>query len=98
MSRTPTPPPTIVDAATATTATAAATANASAITTSPGSMPVAAIGLKLIGTMIPNVVAGNRGGSGAAQKATNANTKKGLRHFSQLNPLIAAQKAANANN
>jgi hypothetical protein len=80
-----TPPPTNVDvAATA----AAATANASAITTSPGSMPVAVIGLKLIGVMIPNVAAGNLGGSGTTQKATNANTQKGLRHFSQLNPSL----------
>jgi hypothetical protein len=93
MLQTPSSPPTNVDAA-----AAAAAANASAITMSPGSTPVTAIGLKLIGMTIPNVVAGNRGGSGAAQKATNANTKKGLRRFSQLNPLIAAQKAANANN
>jgi hypothetical protein len=91
--QTPSPPPTNVNAAAAATA-----ANTSAITTSPGSMPVAAIGLKLIGMMIPNVIAGNRGGSGATQKAANANTKKGLRPFSQLNPLITAQKAANANN
>jgi hypothetical protein len=66
--------------------------------TSPGSTPVAAIGLKLIGAMIPNVLAGNHGGSSVAQKAANANTKKGLRHFSQLNPFVAAQKVANANN
>jgi hypothetical protein len=45
-----------------------------------------------------NVVAGNRGGSGATQKAVNANTKKGLGCFSQLNPLVKAQKAANTNN
>ncbi len=95
MLQTLSPPPTNVDA---TAATTSATANASAIMTSPGSTPVAAIGLKLIGAMIPNVVAGNCKGSGAAQKAANANTKKGLGHFSQLNPLITAQKAANANN
>ncbi len=95
MSQIPTPPPMNVDAIA--TAAAAAT-NASAITTSPGSMPVVVISLKLIGTTIPNVVAGNRGGSGTAQKAANANTKKGLGRFSQLNPLIAAQKAVNANN
>ncbi len=61
-------------------------------------MPVAVIGLKLIGATIPNVVAGNHGGSGAAQKAANANTKKGFGHFSQLSPLVTAQKAVNANN
>jgi hypothetical protein len=61
-------------------------------------MPVAVIGLKLIGTTIPNIVAGNQGGSGAAQKAANANTEKGLGRFSQLNPLVVAQKAKNANN
>jgi hypothetical protein len=61
-------------------------------------MPIAVIGLKLIGTTIPNVIAGNHGGSGAAQKAANANTPKGLRRFSPLNPLIAAQKAKNTNN
>ena len=94
MSQIPTPPPTNVDAA----AAAAAATNGSAITTSPGSTPVAVISLKLIGTTIPNVVAGNRGGSGTAQKAANANTKKGLGCFSQLNPLVAAQKAANSNN
>jgi hypothetical protein len=42
--------------------------------------------LKLIGTTIPNVVAGNRGGSGAAQKAANANTKKGLGRFQPAQP------------
>jgi hypothetical protein len=68
----PTPPPTNV----ATAATAAE--NASAITTSPGGTPVTVIGLKSIGAMIPNVVTGNRGGSGVAQKAANANTQKGL--------------------
>jgi hypothetical protein len=82
MSRTPSPPPTNVDAA----AAAAAAANASAITTSPGSTPVAAIGLKLIGAMIPNVVAGNHGGSSAAQKAVNANTKKRARAFQPAQP------------
>jgi hypothetical protein len=61
-------------------------------------MPVAVIGLRLIGAMIPNVVTSNRGGSSAAKKVTNANTQKGLGCFSQLNPLIAAQKAKNANN
>ena len=35
---------------------------------------------------------------GAAQKAANANTQKGLGRFSQFNPLIATQKAENANN
>jgi hypothetical protein len=69
----------------------------SAITTSPGTTPVAFIGLKLIGATIPNALAGNCGGSGAAQKAVNANTKKGLGRFSQLNPIVAAQKAATAN-
>jgi hypothetical protein len=86
MSRTLSPPPTNVDAAAA--AAAAAAANASAITMSPGSMPVTAIGLKLIGAMITNVVASNRGGSSAAQKAVNANTKKGLGRFIQLNSLV----------
>jgi hypothetical protein len=94
MSRIPTPPPTNVAAA----ATAAATANTSAIMMSPGGMPVAVIGLKLIGKMIPNIVTSNRGGSGTAQKAVNANTQKELRCFSQLNPPIMAQKAKNANN
>ena len=78
------PPPTNVDAITA----AATTTNASAITTSPSSMPVAAIGLKLIGATILNVVTGNRGGSGAAQKAANGNTQKGLGLFSQLPQLV----------
>jgi hypothetical protein len=92
------PPSTNIDAAAAA-ATAAATAvNMSTIKTSPGSTPVAVIGLKLIGVTISNVVASNCRGSGTAQKATNANTKKGLGRFSQLNPLIVAQKAANANN
>jgi hypothetical protein len=90
----PTPPPTNVNAAATATI---ANANASAITTSPGGMPVAVIILKLIGVMIPNAVTGDHWGSGAAQKATNANTKKGLRRFSQLNPLVVAQKATNAN-
>jgi hypothetical protein len=54
-------------------AAAAAATNASAITTSPGSMPVAVINLKLISMTIPNVVAGNCGGSGDAQKAAKAN-------------------------
>jgi hypothetical protein len=94
MLQTPSPSPTNVDA----TAAAADAMNASAITMSPGSMPVPAIGLKSIGVMIPNVFAGNRRGSGTAQKAANANTKKGLGRFSQLNPLVVAQKAANANN
>jgi hypothetical protein len=94
MSQTPTPPPTNINAAA--TATVAA-ANASAIMTSAGSMPVAVIGLKLIGMTIPNVLVGNRRGSGAAQKAANANTKLGLGHFSQLNPLVAAQKATSTN-
>ena len=83
MSRILSPPPTNVDAAAATTA-----ANASTITASPGSMPVAVIGLKSIGATIPNVVAGNRGGSGAAQKAANAIKQKGLRRFSQLKPIV----------
>jgi hypothetical protein len=64
--------------------------------TSPGVRPVA--GLKSISARIPNVVPGNRGGSGVAQKAAKANTQKGLRRFSQLNPLIVVQKAKNANN
>jgi hypothetical protein len=51
MLRIPTPPPTNVNAA------AAVAATASAITTSSGGMPIAVIGLKLIGAMIPNVVA-----------------------------------------
>jgi hypothetical protein len=56
---------------------------------SPDGTPVAAIGLKLIGTMIPNVIAGNCGGSGTTQTtAANANTQKGLGHFSQLTPLV----------
>ncbi len=59
---------------------------------------VTVIGLKSIGATIPNLIAGNRGGSGTAQKAANANTKKGFGCFSQLNPLIAAQNAMNANN
>jgi hypothetical protein len=94
MSRTLSPLPTNIDAATA----VAAAVDESAIMTSPGSMPVAVIGLKSIGETIPNVIAGNCGGSGAAQKAANKNTKKGLGRFSQLIPLFAAQKAANANN
>jgi hypothetical protein len=73
----PTPPPTNVNAA----ATAAATTNLSAITMSLSSMPVAVISLKLIGATIPNVVTGNCGGSSTAQKATNANTEKGLGRF-----------------
>jgi hypothetical protein len=84
MSQIPTPPPTNVDAA----AAAAAATNGSAITTSPGSTPVAVISLKSIDMIFPNVVAGNRGGSGAAQKATNANNQKGFGRFSQLNPVI----------
>jgi hypothetical protein len=84
MSRIPTPPPTNVDATTAT----ATTVNVSASTTSPGSTPAAVIGLKSIGATIPNVVAGNRGGSSAAQKAVNANNQKGLGRFSQLNPVV----------
>jgi hypothetical protein len=87
----PTPPSTNVAA------TAAAAANTSTITMSPGITPVAVIGLKMIGTRIPNADPGNCGGSGVAQKAANANTQKGLEHFSQLNPLIVAQKAKNAN-
>jgi hypothetical protein len=94
MSRILTPPPTNVDAA----AAAAVAVNVSAITTSPSSMPVAVIGLKSIGATIPNVLAGNCRGSGAAQKVANANNQRGLGHFSQLNPLVAAQKAVNANN
>jgi hypothetical protein len=95
MSRIPTPLPTNIDAAAA---AATAAANASAITTSPGGTPVAVIGLKSIGAMILNIIAGNRGGSDAAQKVANANTKQGLGHISQLNPLVVAQKAVNANN
>ncbi len=57
-------------------------------------MPVAVIGLKSIGATILNVDASNGGGSGAAQKVANANTPKGLLRFSQLNHLVAAQKAA----
>ena len=91
----PIPPPMNVNAAAA---AAAAFANASAITTSPGGMPAAVIGLKLIDATILNVIAGNCKGSGAAQKAANANTQKGLGRFSQFNPLIATQKAENANN
>jgi hypothetical protein len=93
MLQTPTPPPPNLDAA----AAAAATPNASAIRTSPGGTPVAAIGLESISATIPNVFADNHNGSMAAQKAMNANTQKGLGHFNQLNPLVAAQKAANAN-
>jgi hypothetical protein len=89
------PPPTNVNAATA---AAVAAANASAITKSPGSTPVAVIGLKSIGVTIRNVLAGNRRGSGVAQKVANANTELGLGHFSQLNPLITAQKATSTNN
>jgi hypothetical protein len=93
-----TPPPTNVDATAAPATTAAAAANASTIMTSPGSTPVAVIGLKLISATILNILAGNRGGSGMAQKAANANIKKGLGHSGQLNPLVTAQKAANSNN
>jgi hypothetical protein len=76
MLQTPTPPPLHVDAAT----TAAAAANKSAIMTSSGGTPVAAIGLKSIGATILNVLAGNRGGSGATQTtAANAITPKELR-------------------
>jgi hypothetical protein len=71
-------------------AAATTTTNASAIMTSPGSMPVAVVGLKSIGATILNIVAGNHRGSGVAPKATNINTKQGLRHVSQLNPLVAA--------
>jgi hypothetical protein len=91
----PTPPPTNVNAAAA---TAVAAANASAIMMSPGSTPVTVISLKLISATILNVVAGNRGGSAVAQKATDIDNQKGLGRFSQLNPLVAAQKATNANN
>jgi hypothetical protein len=80
----PTPPPT--NAA----ATIAATGNVSAIATVPGITPAAVIGFKSIRATIPNVVASNRGGSGAAQKAANANTQKRLGHFSQL--CVATQK------
>jgi hypothetical protein len=90
-----TPPPANVDA---TAAATTATANASAIMTSPGGTPVAVIGLKLIGATIPNIVTGNCRGSGAVQKAVNANTQKGHGRFSHLNPLIGAQKAENTNN
>jgi hypothetical protein len=86
----PIPPPSNVNAA--------AAANASAITMPPSGMPVAVIGLKLIGATILNVLAGNRGGIGAEQMAVNANTQKRLECLSQLNPFIAAQKAKNANN
>ncbi len=89
-----TPPPTNLVAA----AAATATANVSTITMSPGSTPIAVVGLKSIGAMNPNVIAGNYEGSGAAQKAANANNQKGLGHFSQLNPLVVVQKAKNANN
>jgi hypothetical protein len=91
----PIPPPMNINAAAA---AAAAFANASAIMTSPGGTPVAVIGLKLINATILNVIAGNCGGSGAAQKVANANTQKGLGCFSQFNPLIATQKAKNADN
>jgi hypothetical protein len=91
----PIPPPMNTNAAAA---AAAAFANASAITTSPGGTPAAVIGLKMIDATILNVIAGNCKGSSAAQKAANANTQKGLRRFSQFNPLIATQKAENANN
>ena len=75
-------------AAAAAAATAAATAAAaSAITTSPGSTPVAVIGLQSIGATVPNIVASNRGGSGTAQKAANANTKKGLGVSASSTPL-----------
>ena len=79
-------------------AAAAAFANTSAITPSPGGKPAAVIGLKLINATILNVIAGNCGGSGAAQKVANANTQKGLGCFSQFDPLIATQKAKNADN
>jgi hypothetical protein len=91
----PIPPPMNINAATA---AAAAFVNTSAIMTSPGGTPVAVIGLKLINATILNVIAGNCGGSGAAQKVANANTQKGLGCFSQFNPLIATQKAKNADN
>jgi hypothetical protein len=60
----------------------AAFANASTIMASPSGMPAAVIGLKLINATILNVIAGNCKGSGAAQKAANANTQKGLGRFS----------------
>jgi hypothetical protein len=88
-------PPTNINAAAAATTAAV---NASTITTSCSSTPVAVMGLESIGVTIPNVVASNRRGSSAAQKAMNTNIKNGLRRFSQLNPLAAAQKATNATN
>ena len=91
----PIPPPMNINAAAA---AAAAFANASAIMTSPGGTPVAVISLKLINATILIVIAGNCGGSVAAQKVANANTQKGLGCFSQFNPLIATQKAKNADN
>jgi hypothetical protein len=79
-------------------AAAAATTNVSTITMFPGGMPVAVNGLKSIRKMILNVVAGNHGGIGVAQKAANANTQKVLGRPSQLTPLVTAQKATNTNN
>jgi hypothetical protein len=81
----PTPSPMNVDA---TLPAAAATANVSTITTSPGGMPVAVIGLKLIGvtiqTLLPKIV----GEAARQKKAANANNQKRLGRFSQLNPLV----------
>jgi hypothetical protein len=84
MLQTPTPPPLNVNA----TAAAAAAAIASVMMTSSSGTPIAAIGLKSIGATILSVIAGNHGGSSAAQKAANANAQNGLGCFSQLNPLI----------
>ncbi len=83
---------------------AAATANMSTIPVSPGGKPFTSMGLnicgakhlKLIGTTITNVIAGNCKGSGVAQRPSTQTPKKGSGVFSQLNPLVAAQKAANA--
>jgi hypothetical protein len=87
------------------TITAAATANAITIAASPGGTPFTAMGLKiggakslkLIGTTIPNVVAGNRGGNGTAQKAANANIKKGLGHFQPAQPPRRGTKGCERN-
>jgi hypothetical protein len=85
--------------------TATAAANASTIAASPGGTPFTAMGLnisgvkclKLIGTTIPNVVAGNRGGSGTAQKAVNANTEKGLGRFQPAQPPRSGTKGRERN-
>ena len=79
----PIPPPMNVNDAAA---AAAAFANASAITTSPGGMPAAVIGLKLIDATILNVIAGNCKGSWCGTKGRKRKHPKRAWTFQPVQP------------